>query len=200
MNQTTPSRYNTVAILLHWLIGFAILGMIAFGWFMTDIPKEAAKADQFDLFNLGIMTWQLAEPVSPRAFYFNLHKSIGVTILLLVALRLVWRILHQPPALPAGMKALDVKLAKGGHHLLYLLMFAMPISGVLTSTYSKYGIKWFGIPLIQGMDDKALTEQFGEIHEFIGTLMLVMIALHVAGAIKHTLADKQFIKRMSLFG
>ena len=73
MNNNT--KYTNVAIALHWLIGIAILFMFILGWFMTELPKESAKTTSFDIFNLGLMTWEVAKEESPRAFYFNLHKS-----------------------------------------------------------------------------------------------------------------------------
>lgn len=195
----SPTRYTTTAILLHWLIAIAIFGLFFLGWYMTDLPKEAPKASSFDLFDWGVYTWQLSEPVSPRSFYFNLHKSLGVTLLALVIFRLIWRITHQPPALLDSLKDWEKKLAKAGHHILYLLMFAMPISGVIMAVLSKYGLKWFGISLIAGLDNDPLRKTFVELHEFIGTLILVVVAIHVLGALKHAIIDKDgSMKRMSL--
>lgn len=192
------SHYTKTAIVLHWLIAFGIFAMFGIGWFMSDLPKEAPKAMAYDLFDLGIYTWQLSEAVSPRTFYFNLHKSIGVTLLLLIAVRLYWRITHEPPALLASLKAWEKKLATAAHHLLYLFMIATPVSGLIMATYSKYGVKWFGIPLIPGLDDKAIRETFLEVHEIVGIILLAVIILHVAGALKHKFIDKdETLKRMS---
>ena len=69
-------RYTNTAVLLHWLIGIAIIFMLALGIFMTDIPKEAPKQTSFDLFNLGIYTWEVAKEESPRSFYFNFQDTI----------------------------------------------------------------------------------------------------------------------------
>ena len=88
------SRYTKTAVILHWLIAIFIFGMFALGWYMSDLPKEAPKAMAYDLFDWGIYTWQLAEEASPRTFYFNLHKSIGITILALIIIRILWRIFH----------------------------------------------------------------------------------------------------------
>ena len=196
---TSISRYTKTAVVLHWLIGFAILGLFALGWYMTDLPKEAPKSAAFDLFDLGIYTWQLAEEVSPRAFYYNLHKSLGVTLLALIAFRVLWRITHRPPALLPSLQGWEKKLATAGHHLLYLLMVAMPVSGVIMATYSKFGIKWFGIPFISGLDNNAIREVFVEVHETVGLVLIVVIAVHVLGALKHKFIDKDdTLKRMSL--
>jgi len=193
------TRYTKIAVLLHWLIAIAIFAMFALGWFMAEIPKDAPKQMGFDLFDLGIYTWQLSEEVTPRTFYFNFHKSLGITIFALIVFRLFWRITHKPPAMLASYKAFERKLAIAAHHLLYLLMFAVPLTGVLMSLFSKYGIMWFGIHLIDGLDNKVLRETFVEAHEFIGIILLLVIILHVAGAIKHSLFDQDgTMQRMSL--
>ncbi|HYN53917.1 MAG TPA: cytochrome b [Methylotenera sp.] len=197
LNSTT--RYTKTAVILHWLIAICIFGMFALGWYMSELPKEAPKQMAYDLFDLGLYTWQLAEEASPRSFYFNLHKSLGVTIFALIVIRILWRITHRPPALLSTYQAWERKLATGTHHLLYLLMIALPVSGVIMATYSKYGITWFGVPFIKGLDNNPMREVFEEVHEVIGLIILVLIILHIAGALKHKFIDKDdTLKRMSL--
>ena len=183
------TRYTKTAIFLHWLIAIGIFGMFALGWYMADLPKEAPKQLTYDLFDWGVYTWQLSEEASPRTFYFNLHKSIGVTILALIAIRILWRITHTPPALLASYKVWERKLAAATHHLFYLLMIALPLSGVIMALNSKYGIKWFGVPFLSGVDNKPTREIWVEAHEIIGIIMLLMIAIHVLGALKHKFID-----------
>lgn len=196
MNHPTTS-YTKTAKVLHWLIAIGIFGMFALGWFMSDLPKEAPKQIAYDLFNLGVYTWNLTEEISPRTFYFNLHKSIGVTIFALILIRILWRITHCPPALLSSYKAWERKLASSAHHLLYLLMVALPISGIIMATYSKYGIKWFGVPFIKGLDNNPMRELFEEVHEIIGLIILLVIFVHIIGALKHKFIDKDdTLKRM----
>ena len=196
MNHSTTS-YTKTAKVLHWLIAIGIFGMFALGWFMSELPKEAPKQMAYDLFNLGIYTWNLTEEISPRTFYFNLHKSIGVTIFALILIRILWRITHRPPILLASYRAWESKLASGAHHLLYLLMVALPVSGVIMATYSKYGIKWFGIPFIKGLDNNPMRELFKDVHEIIGLIILLVIIVHILGALKHKFIDKdETLKRM----
>ena len=197
MNNNT--KYTNVAIALHWLIGIAILFMFILGWFMTELPKESAKMTSFDIFNLGLMTWEVAKEESPRAFYFNLHKSIGLTILMLIVLRMYWRFTHRPPAFLNSMKLWEKRLAKATHHSLYLLMFLIPLSGIIMSAGSKYGIKWFGIKVIPGFDDKAIRELFFEFHEIFGLLLLLLLIFHILGAIKHSIIDKDGTLRRMWF-
>ena len=196
----TSNQYTKTAKILHWLIALAIFGMFALGWFMSEIPKEAAKQTVFDIFNLGIFHWTTAEEVSPRSFYFNLHKSFGVTIFALIIIRIFWRITHKPPALLTSYKAIEQKLANGAHHLLYLLMIILPVSGVIMAVYSKYGIKWFGIDFIKGLDNNPMREIFKSAHESIGLILLGIIIVHILGALKHQFIDKdETLKRMSFF-
>jgi cytochrome b561 len=197
MNNNT--KYTNVAIALHWLIGIAILFMFILGWFMTELPKESAKTTSFDIFNLGLMTWEVAKEESPRAFYFNLHKSIGLTILMLIVLRMYWRFTHRPPAFLNSMKLWEKRLAKATHHSLYLLMFLIPLSGIIMSAGSKYGIKWFGFKVIPGFDDKAIRELFFEFHEIFGLLLLLLLIFHILGAIKHSIIDKDGTLRRMWF-
>jgi cytochrome b561 len=192
------TRYNKVAIVLHWLIALMIFGMLALGWFMSDLPKDAPKIMSLDLFNWHIHTVQFKEAISARSYYFNLHKSFGVTLFVLVLLRVYWRVTHTPPALPASIAAWQLKAAKASHHLLYLLMVLMPLSGVIMAAYSKYGVKWFGIPVITGLDNEPMRGLFKEMHEFIAWLLLGLVVIHILAALKHKFIDKdEVMGRMS---
>ena len=195
----TDMRYTRTAVILHWLIGLGLIAMLFFGWWMSDLAKEGPKSAAFDLFNWGLYTVQLAEPVTTRTFYFNLHKSIGFTILLLVAFRIFWRILHHPPALLPTLKQWERKLAAATHHLLYMHMVLVPVSGLIMTLYSKYGLKWFGISVLPGLDNKNIREIFLELHEWFGIVLAIIIVIHVAGALKHKFIDKDAtMSRMSL--
>jgi cytochrome b561 len=195
----TPSRYTKTAIVLHWLIAIFIALMFVLGWYMAELPKEAPKQLAYDLFDLGVYTWQLAEEASPRTFYFNLHKSLGLTVLALIFLRVLWRITHTPPAALSSYKAIEKKVATATHHSLYLLMLAVPVTGLIMAINSKYGVKWFGIDVIAGLDNKPVRDFFECTHEFIGIVLLVLIGIHLLGALKHKFIDKDdTMSRMSL--
>ena len=197
MNKNT--KYTNVAIVLHWLIGIGILFMFVLGWFMTELPKETPKTTSFDIFNLGLITWGVEEEQSQRSFYFNLHKSVGLSLLMLIVLRMYWRFTHRPPAFLNSMKLWEKRLAKATHHSLYLLMFLIPLSGIIMSAGSKYGIKWFGIKVIPGFDDKAIRELFYEFHEIFGLLLLLLLIFHILGAVKHSIVDKDGTLRRMWF-
>jgi len=198
MNQT-PSRYTKTAIVLHWLIAIFIALMFVLGWYMAELPKEAPKQMAYDLFDLGVYTWQLAEEASPRTFYFNLHKSLGLTVLALILVRVLWRLTHTPPAPLSSYKAIEKKVATATHHTLYLLMLAVPVTGLIMAINSKYGVKWFGIDVIAGLDNKPVRDFFECTHEFVGIVLLVLIGIHLLGALKHKFIDKDdTMSRMSL--
>ena len=197
MNNNT--KYTNVAIVLHWLIGIAILFMFVLGWFMTELPKETPKTTSFDIFNLGLITWGVEEEQSQRSFYFNLHKSVGLSLLMLIVLRMYWRFTHRPPAFLNSMKLWEKRLAKATHHSLYLLMILIPLAGIIMSAASKYGVKWFGIKVIPGFDDKAIRELFYEFHEIFGLLLLFILILHILGAVKHSIVDKDGTLRRMWF-
>jgi cytochrome b561 len=175
----TPARYHTVAIALHWLIAIGVLVMIGLGWSMTDIPKGTPE----------------------RAYYFNLHKSIGSTIGLLVLIRLWWRLTHRPPALPASMPAWEVSAARITHGLLYACLVVMPLVGFLASNFTKYGVKYFGIQVGPFFaENQGLRDALQEVHEIVSYLLVVLIVVHILAAFKHLLLDKDGVFQRMLPG
>jgi cytochrome b561 len=192
-------KYSKPAIILHWLTALLIFALFGLGWYMAELPQKAPKSTSLDLFDLGVYTMQFAEAISPRTFYFNLHKSLGITLLLVLAARMIVRVRQGHPPFPASMQAWETKLAESTHKVLYALMVAVPVLGVCTALYSKYGIKWFGLPVVAGMDNAGLREIYKEAHEIVGWVLLAAIVLHIAAALKHKLIDKDDVmKRMSL--
>jgi cytochrome b561 len=166
-------RYHSGSVILHWLIGMAILTQLALGYWMTDLPKT---------------------PPGLRAGWFNVHKSVGITIGVFILLRIIWRLVHRPPALPEFLKAKERTLAKVGHFALYISMACVPLSGFLGSSFSKYPIKYFGIELPKFlMANDSLKEVMKEIHEASVIILLILIAIHVLAVLKHLLIDKKNI-------
>lgn len=170
-----PTRYTRTAILLHWLLGLALLGSFCVGLYMSDLP------------------------LSPqRLKLFNWHKWAGITILALSLLRLAWRLTHRPPAdLP--MPAWQVSVAHWTHRGLYLLFFAVPLAGWAYSSAAGFPIVLFGVlPLPDFVPvDKPLAEALKEVHEALAWALAVLVLLHVAGALKHQFVDKDgLLERM----
>jgi cytochrome b561 len=165
-----PSRYGRIAMLLHWLIGVALIAQIAFGWLLDDIAPRGTPA---------------------RAATVNLHKSIGIALGLLIAARLLWRLGHRPPAMPASMPAWQRSAARLAHRALYACMIAMPASGYVASNFSKHGVKLFGTALAPwGPDLPGAYAFFNGVHIVTAYLFCALIAGHVAAALKHALVDR----------
>jgi cytochrome b561 len=171
-------RYSGVAITLHWLMALLILGNFCLGLYMADLP-------------LSIQ----------RLHLFNYHKWTGATILAIAALRLLWRLTHQPPAdLPAPRW--QNQAAHIVHWSLYALFFAVPLAGWAYSSASGFPVVVYGvIPLPDFVPkDKALADSLKELHETLAWVLFSLVALHVAAAMKHTLIDRDGLLRRMVPG
>ena len=137
---------------------------------MTDIPKGTPE----------------------RAFFYNLHKSIGVTTALLVIVRLWWRARHPAPALPVSMPTWEVQAANISHALLYMCLIVMPLSGFAASQFTKYGVTYFGLFKIPplGSENKFAYDLLQGIHGVTAVILIALIAIHVLAAFKHLLINR----------
>ena len=175
-----PVRYTRPAIALHWLIALLIVCAFALGWVMTDIP--------------GFTPAKLK--------YYSWHKWLGVTVFALAIIRVLWRATHRPPALPDGMPALQRVGAHGVHALLYVLMFAIPVTGYLYSSASNIPVVYLGIvPLPRLIDpDPVLKGTFKTLHVSLNYVLLTLVGLHVVAAVKHHVLDRDgLLSRMLPF-
>lgn len=178
------ARYDRVQVILHWLIAVLILGMIGLGLYMVELPKQSELP---------------AGQESVRAFYFLLHKSMGITVAMLILLRVGWRLTHKAPPLPDTVSKWQQRAAGVVHGLFYVVMAAMPLSGYAQSMFSKYDTKFWGAVLPRlAEEDKAMREIFSQIHECLAFLLIGLILVHIAAAIKHRLAGTSISDRMSL--
>lgn len=165
----SSDRYTRTAIVLHWVIAAIVIAEFAFGWWMQEIPKQ---------------------PPGFRADAFNLHKSIGLTVLLLMIARLAWRLGHRPPAMPP-MPAWNVRLAHANHALMYVALFVLTIGGYLGSAWSGYPVKFFGLVLpAWSPHQPVLKELASTVHLGASWVLGVAFTLHVAGTVKHALIDR----------
>ncbi len=179
--------YTAVAKSLHWLIALLIFIQFPLGWFMDSLS--------------GLQKFQA----------FNWHKSIGITVLALMALRLVWRLLCPVPTLPSSMPKLERIAAHLGHFALYVVIFLVTLAGwSMISASDKPSVLFqsFPFPMIPWLhslsaeDKKAYAHLFGEAHEFLGYLLLMFIAIHVAAALRHAflLKDGILARMLPRFG
>lgn len=164
-----PQRYDRFAISLHWLVALAIVCNFALGLYMSDLRLSPLK--------LKLYSW---------------HKWNGVSVFLLVALRLAWRRFHPPPPLPAQMPAWQQRAAHAGHHLLYVLMFAVPLTGWLMSSALGVQTVLFGVLPLPDLlpKDKELGEVLKLVHKSLNFTMAAVVLGHAGAAIKHHLTDR----------
>lgn len=164
-----PARYPRTAVVLHWIVALLIIALMASGWYMVGIPKNTPE----------------------RAFFFNLHKSLGILTAVFIGALIGWRIRHEAPALPTTMPRWEKIAAVLNHRLFYVFMVLVTVAGYLTSSFSKYGPKLFGILLPHwGWEDVALRGNFAAVHRVAALAFAVLIAIHIAAALKHLLLDK----------
>ena len=165
-----PTCYGTVAIALHWLIGAALIAQIVFGFMLDDLAPRGTPA---------------------RANIINLHKSFGIVLFGLIVARVLWRLRHRPPAWPLSMPAWQMSAARLGHGALYACMLVMPLAGYIASSFSKHGIKFFGIRLAPwGPDMQQVYDLFNGVHVGTAFIFTALIAGHVLVALKHALIDR----------
>jgi cytochrome b561 len=178
--QNSELRYTSTAAALHWIVAALVVLMIVLGWSMQAIPKV---------------------PVGPRVNAFNLHKSIGLTILALMVVRIAWRATHPAPSLPP-MPLWQARTARTVHVLLYLCLFVQPLTGYLGSVFSGYPVKLYGIVLPSwAPKSEALKDAMSVAHLVNSLILVTAIALHVAGALKHALVARDgLVRRMWPWG
>ena len=161
--------YTRTAKSLHWLMALLLIGLLALGFYMHDLPLSPEK--------LKLYAW---------------HKWAGVSAFLLVLLRLSWRLAHTPPPLPAGMSRTMQLAAHGGHLLLYVLMLAIPLTGWLMSSAKGFQTVWFGVlPLPDLLEkNKELGDLLQQIHMLLNFCLAGLVIAHAGAAIKHHFSDR----------
>jgi cytochrome b561 len=168
-NQLPASRYTATAMVLHWLAAVLIIGGFSMGLYMVDLPMSPG-----------------------RLKLYNYHKWIGVTILALSALRLLWRLTHTPPPLPAGNPAWQNKAAHAAHMLLYVLFFAVPLTGWAYSSASGFPVVYLGmLPLPDFVGkDREMADLIKPVHMALAYSLAALVVVHVAAAVKHQFVNK----------
>jgi cytochrome b561 len=178
-NQSPPTRYSAVAQAFHWIIAALIVTQFTLGWTAEFLPLGARKLARLDL-----------------------HKSFGMTVLTLAVLRLLWRLFNRPPELPAGMTAIERKLARATHVLFYALLFIMPLTGWMMSSAKNYSVSWFHQftwPNLIGPNEQSFN-LLRTTHDTLSWLLFALALLHILAALKHHFWNKDdVLKRMLPF-
>lgn len=173
------ARYSDVAITLHWLIAFGIIANIALGLYFADLPRGDAS----------------------KFYLLQTHKSIGLTVLVLSVFRVGWRLVNPIPPLPASMNPALRFFARSTQFVLYVLIVAIPLTGWALVSSSPLGLPtmYFGLfswPQISFLADLTraqkipLAHEFGTVHVFLAWAAIVLVPLHITGALYH-----QFVRR-----
>jgi cytochrome b561 len=167
-------HYTRTAIALHWLIALCVAGLLAAGFYMTGLKISPVKLQ-----------------------IYMLHKSLGLSVLALMLVRIVWRLTHTPPALPTFVPRWQRTVSAITHALLYVLLLAMPISGWLMNSASGFPTKLFSVlPLPQLIARDADTfVRWQTVHAYLAYCLLALVALHIIAALKHALIDRDGILR-----
>jgi len=175
--RNTIHRWGVLAQSLHWLIAVFILAQFTLAWLFADLPAGARKLTL------------LAR-----------HKSIGITILMLALVRLGWRWANPTPTLPDTLKPYERSLARFTHALLYVLLFAVPLTGWLMSSARGFPVSWFGLFQLPDLvaKDKGLYDLLVTTHTALAWTLGGVVALHVGAALKHPFMLKDNVLRRML--
>lgn len=168
--------YMPIARFLHWLIAALVLLMIPLGF---------------------IIAYEWGGPA--QQFLYNLHKSIGATLIPLVAIRMLYRLTHPAPPLPSDIPAIQRFAAHATHLALYVLILVQPIVGYIMTSASPAPVPFFGLFNLPAIwpNDRALSDALSIVHRNIGILLAIVVAMHIGAALHHHFVRKdQLLMRM----
>tara|TARA_B100002003_G_scaffold249665_1_gene286626 strand:- start:1298 stop:1843 length:546 start_codon:yes stop_codon:yes gene_type:complete len=168
--RNTPASYGLVAIIIHWLVAVVVLGLFGLGFWMVDLSYYDG--------------WYRRAP--------DIHRSIGILLLMVMLFRVAWRMLNEAPEPLPGHKRWEIRSAHMAHLLLYVLIFVAMVSGYLISTADGSSISvfgWFEVPSVTGQI-KGMEDTAGTVHYWSTWAIVALAAVHAAGALKHHLFDR----------
>ena len=177
--QPQAETYAVTAVALHWLLVPLIFVLYGIGWYMVELPKGTP----------------------PVAYYYNLHKSIGILAALPIVWLIVSRLTHAPPALPGSLPAWQARAAHANHLLFYVCLVVLVVSGFIESNFTKFGVRFFGYPLPRLFaEDQTLYWIFNRIHVYTSYVFAALAAVHIAAALKHLLVNRDGVFQRMWFG
>lgn len=158
--------YGIIAQALHWIVAVLVVAQVVVGVYAANLPVSLAR-----------LQW------------LSQHKSLGLTVLALVLLRLAWRLLHPPPALPSSMPQWERRAALVMHGLLYLLLVLAALAGWLYASAAGLSASWFGLFAVPDLvaKDRALAETFKALHIGLVTVLALLVLAHAGAALRHAL-------------
>jgi cytochrome b561 len=173
----TPAAFGSVTKLAHWLTALAVFGLVGLGWVMADLPLGATKLE-----------------------LYGLHKSIGVLVLVVTLARIAWRFRQPGPGALASQAAWEHRLAKAVHLALYACLLGLPLSGWIASSGAGFPVSVFGLVTLPDLvaADPAVKDGAAAVHGVLAWVLVVSITLHVAGALKHHVLDRDDTLRRML--
>lgn len=178
MFKNTPLYYGAISKILHWLSAVLVIGLFALGLWMVDLGYYNK--------------WYTTAP--------EYHKSIGMLLVIIIIFRLVWRWCNIQPAADKSLSATEKKVSHIVHIVIYILLFAILITGYLIPTANNQGIdvfNWFTVPsagsFINNQEDIA-----GELHEWLAFILIALVVLHILAALKHHFINKDNTLRKML--
>ena len=177
--KTTVGKYTFTAIAFHWLLAVLIVASFSFGLFMVELPFSPARIKQY-----------------------NWHKWAGITILMLSAARLLWRLSHRPPALNVSIPVWQKKVSHATHLLLYALFFAAPLAGWAYSSAAGFPVVYFGLISLPDLvsPNPELAAALKLTHQTLVYSLAALVSLHVLAALKHHIIDRDgLINRINPF-
>jgi cytochrome b561 len=180
MRNPSFPRYTSTAIALHWLIAALIIIGFSLGWIVSHMHGFSPE----------------------KLRYISWHKWIGVTVFALALVRVVWRLTHRPPPLPASVPSWQRVISHLVHGLLYVLMIAIPLSGYLYSSAAGYPVVYLNMISLPTLihPDPNLKHVLKQVHVILNYSLLAVFSLHILGALKHTIIDRDGVwKRMLPF-
>lgn len=170
MFRNTQSSYGLIAVLLHWLVALAVFGLFGLGLWMVELTY-------YD-------PWYRRAP--------EIHKGIGILLFLTLVLRLVWRLGNPRPHPLPGHTRIEVRAAAVIHPLLYILLFAVMVTGYLISTADGRSIDVFGLfqvpATLNGLPNQA--DLAGDIHLALAITTMTLAGIHALAALKHHFLDR----------
>ena len=177
----TEERYHLAARLIHWIMALGFVFMWGCGYTMTTLVEEDSALEEF---------------------LFDLHISVGVTLLALLVARIAVRLAYRPPPLPASIRGLERTAAHLGHAALYALPALVIAAGWAETNFGGHAVQWFGVEMPQVFPETGETLQIlsTDVHRWLAYTMLAVAAGHVAAAYKHRWIDGHDVIARMTFG